>query len=188
MATERMSGTVKWFSRVKGYGFIAPDGEESEIFVHFTGIEGEGYRNLEKGEKVSFVIEETEKGPQAAQVRAEGFDVTSWTAEPTDDPSDGGSESSWRAAEEDDSGSEEELSDEPEAEASEPEDQTVDDVEDEAEASEPEEDASVDPMDEEADAPESDEETFEEVEEQTEVSDEYIEDEAEALNLKKTPP
>ena len=100
MAAERMSGTVKWFSRVKGYGFIAPDGEESEIFVHFSGIEGEGYRNLEKGEKVSFVIEETEKGPQAAQVRAEGFDVTSWTAEPTDDPSEGGGETSWRAEEE----------------------------------------------------------------------------------------
>ena len=100
MAAERMSGTVKWFSRVKGYGFIAPDGEESEIFVHFTGIEGEGYRNLEKGEKVSFVIEETEKGPQAAQVRAEGFDATSWTAEPTDDPSEGGGETSWRAEEE----------------------------------------------------------------------------------------
>ncbi len=100
MAAERMSGKVKWFSRVKGYGFIAPDGEESEIFVHFTGIEGEGYRNLEKGEKVSFVIEETEKGPQAAQVRAEGFDVTSWTAEPTDDPSEGGGETSWRAEEE----------------------------------------------------------------------------------------
>ncbi len=100
MAAERMSGTVKWFSRVKGYGFIAPDGEESEIFVHFTGIEGEGYRNLEKGEKVSFVIEETEKGPQAAQVRAEGFDVTSWTAEPTDGPSEGGGETSWRAEDE----------------------------------------------------------------------------------------
>ena len=66
--------------------------KRGEIFVHFTGIEGEGYRNLEKGEKVSFVIEETEKGPQAAQVRAEGFDVTSWTAEPTDDPSEGGGE------------------------------------------------------------------------------------------------
>ena len=101
MASERMSGTVKWFSRVKGYGFIAPDGEESEIFVHFSGIEGEGYRNLEKGEKVSFVVEDTDKGPQAVSVRAEGFDVTSWTAEPTDDPAEGpGGETSWRAEEE----------------------------------------------------------------------------------------
>ena len=101
MAAERMSGPVKWFSRVKGYGFIAPDGEEREIFVHFTGIEGEGYRNLEKGEKVSFVVEDTDKGPQAVNVRAEGFDVTSWTAEPTDDPAEGpGGETSWRAEDE----------------------------------------------------------------------------------------
>jgi len=127
MAAERMSGTVKWFSRVKGYGFIAPDGEESEIFVHFTGIEGEGYRNLEKGEKVSFVIEETEKGPQAAQVRAEGFDVTSWTAEPTDDPSEGGGETSWRAEEE------EEAVEELEEEAVEEfEEEAVEELEEEA--------------------------------------------------------
>jgi CspA family cold shock protein len=69
MAEERRSGTVKWFSRVKGYGFITPDGQEKEIFVHFSGIEGEGFRNLEEGERVTFVVEETPKGPQAAQVR-----------------------------------------------------------------------------------------------------------------------
>lgn len=131
MAAERMSGTVKWFSRVKGYGFIAPDGEESEIFVHFTGIEGEGYRNLEKGEKVSFVIEDTEKGLQAVQVRAEGFDVTSWTAEPTDDPAEGVvGETSWRAEEADEaSESEEQTADEPADEASESEEQTSDELE-----------------------------------------------------------
>jgi cold shock protein len=69
MSEERQTGTVKWFSRVKGYGFITPDGQEKEIFVHFSGIEGEGFRNLEEGERVSFVVEETPKGPQAAQVR-----------------------------------------------------------------------------------------------------------------------
>ena len=138
MAAERMSGTVKWFSRVKGYGFIAPDGEESEIFVHFTGIEGEGYRNLEKGEKVSFVIEDTEKGLQAVQVRAEGFDVTSWTAEPTDDPAEGVvGETSWRAEEADEaSESEEQTLDEPADEASESEEQTADEPADEASESE----------------------------------------------------
>jgi CspA family cold shock protein len=71
MDADRKTGTVKWFSRVKGYGFVAADGEEREIFVHFTGIEGEGFRNLEKGQRVSFVVEQTEKGPQAAQVREE---------------------------------------------------------------------------------------------------------------------
>ncbi len=74
MDSDRMSGTVKWFSRIKGYGFIAPDGEEQEIFVHYSGIEGEGYRNLEKGQRVSFVVEETAKGPQAVAVRDQMVD------------------------------------------------------------------------------------------------------------------
>ncbi len=66
---SRVTGTVKWFSRVKGYGFIAPDDASKEIFVHFSGIEGEGYRNLEEGQRVSYVVEDTPKGPQAASVR-----------------------------------------------------------------------------------------------------------------------
>ena len=162
MSTERMSGTVKWFSRVKGYGFVAPDGEESEIFVHFTGIEGEGYRNLEKGEKVSFVIEETEKGPQAVQVRAEGFDVTSWTAEPTDDSTDAGSETSWRAEEEDEASElEEEVAQELEEEtveeleeevAEELEEEAVEDLEEEA-AEEPEQEAVDEPEEDGAEPP-----------------------------------
>ncbi|MGH2607386.1 MAG: cold-shock protein [Anaerolineales bacterium] len=71
MDESRKIGTVKWFSRVKGYGFITPDGETKEIFVHFSGIEGEGYRNLEEGQRVSFTVEDTPKGPQAVAVRAE---------------------------------------------------------------------------------------------------------------------
>jgi CspA family cold shock protein len=70
MEANRRLGTVKWFSRVKGYGFITPDGETKEIFVHFSGIEGEGYRNLEEGQRVSFTVEDTPKGPQALTVRA----------------------------------------------------------------------------------------------------------------------
>ncbi len=70
MESDRMQGTVKWFSRVKGYGFIAPEDGGKEIFVHFSGIEGEGYRNLEEGQKVTYVVEETPKGPQAVSVRA----------------------------------------------------------------------------------------------------------------------
>jgi len=92
MEGDRKSGTVKWFSRVKGYGFIAPDEGEKEIFVHFTGIEGEGYKNLEKGQRVSFVEEDTEKGPQAVSVRDQGSEATSWTAEPTDGGMESGSE------------------------------------------------------------------------------------------------
>lgn len=70
MESDRMQGTVKWFSRVKGYGFIAPEDGGKEIFVHFSGIEGEGYRNLEEGQQVTYVVEETPKGPQAVSVRA----------------------------------------------------------------------------------------------------------------------
>jgi CspA family cold shock protein len=81
MAEERNVGTVKWFSRVKGYGFIAPDNQEEEIFVHFSGIEGEGFRNLEKGQRVSFQVEQTEKGPQATSVRDETL-TSEYIAEP----------------------------------------------------------------------------------------------------------
>ncbi len=66
--SARMTGTVKWFSRVKGYGFISPDGGEKDVFVHYSAIEGEGYRNLEEGQRVEFSIEDTPKGPQAANV------------------------------------------------------------------------------------------------------------------------
>jgi len=70
MESDRMQGTVKWFSRVKGYGFIAPEDGGKEIFIHFSGIEGEGYRNLEEGQRVTYRVEETPKGPQAVAVRA----------------------------------------------------------------------------------------------------------------------
>ncbi len=74
MESNRMHGTVKWFSRVKGYGFIAPDDGGKEIFVHFSGIEGEGYRNLEEGQPVTYTVEDTPKGPQAVSVRAASDD------------------------------------------------------------------------------------------------------------------
>jgi CspA family cold shock protein len=66
--SARILGTVKWFSRVKGYGFISPDGGEKDVFVHFSAIAGEGYRNLEEGQRVEFSIEDSPKGPQAAEV------------------------------------------------------------------------------------------------------------------------
>ena len=64
----RLQGTVRWFSRVKGYGFIQPDGQEKDVFVHFSAIKGEGYRNLNEGQRVLFSVEDTENGPQAVEV------------------------------------------------------------------------------------------------------------------------
>ena len=61
-------GTVKWFSEEKGYGFIKPDeGGEEDIFVHYSGIKGEGYRSLKEGEKVSYEPAATSRRGQIAQ-------------------------------------------------------------------------------------------------------------------------
>ncbi|MGQ9552903.1 MAG: cold-shock protein [Anaerolineae bacterium] len=66
---ERKQGTVKWFSRTKGYGFITPDGGgEKDVFVHYSAIQGQGFRNLEQGDRVEFEVEDSAKGPQAANV------------------------------------------------------------------------------------------------------------------------
>ena len=73
---QRVQGTVRWFSRVKGYGFIQPDGQEKDVFVHFSAIQGEGYRNLDEGQRVEFSVEDTDKGPQAVQVIALATSVT----------------------------------------------------------------------------------------------------------------
>ena len=60
-------GTVKWFNDAKGYGFVELEGSD-DVFVHFTAIQGEGYRTLNEGDKVEFDIEEDPKGPRAANV------------------------------------------------------------------------------------------------------------------------
>lgn len=65
---ERKIGSVKWFSRLKGYGFIIPDDSEQEVFVHYSAIEGEGYRNLYEGDRVTFMEIDVGKGPQARSV------------------------------------------------------------------------------------------------------------------------
>lgn len=62
-------GTVKWFDAKKGYGFITAEGQK-DIFVHFSAIEGEGYRSLNEGQEVEFEVEEGAKGPQASRVVA----------------------------------------------------------------------------------------------------------------------
>ena len=63
------TGTVKWFSSEKGYGFITPEDGSAEVFVHFSAIQGEGYRNLEEGQRVEYEVTQGQKGPQAANVR-----------------------------------------------------------------------------------------------------------------------
>jgi CspA family cold shock protein len=66
--SERLTGTVKWFNGQKGYGFISREGGE-DVFVHYSAIEGQGFRNLEEGDRVEFVVEQGQKGPAAAEVR-----------------------------------------------------------------------------------------------------------------------
>jgi CspA family cold shock protein len=65
--TERVQGTVKWFNGTKGYGFIEQD-NGPDVFVHYSAIEGSGFRNLDEGERVEFTIEQGPKGLQASQV------------------------------------------------------------------------------------------------------------------------
>jgi cold shock protein len=68
----RTSGTVKWFNDAKGFGFITPEGGERDCFVHYSSIEGTGFRTLAEGERVDFDLVEGEKGPAAENViRAE---------------------------------------------------------------------------------------------------------------------
>ena len=62
-----MEGIVKWFNNQKGYGFISQE-DGSEVFVHFTGINGEGFRSIEEGEKVAYDVVDGSKGPQAVNV------------------------------------------------------------------------------------------------------------------------
>ena len=61
-------GTVKWFSNEKGYGFITPDDGSKDLFVHFSSIDGDGYKSLDDGAKVSYESEEGPKGPVAINV------------------------------------------------------------------------------------------------------------------------
>jgi CspA family cold shock protein len=64
------TGTVKWFSDEKGYGFITPEDGSKDLFVHHSGIAGEGFKSLSEGAKVEFEATEGQKGPQATNVRA----------------------------------------------------------------------------------------------------------------------
>jgi CspA family cold shock protein len=70
--SERETGIVKWFNGSKGYGFIERE-EGPDVFVHFSAIRGEGYRNLEEGQRVEFNVEQGQKGLQATDVAVLGW-------------------------------------------------------------------------------------------------------------------
>ena len=65
--SERLIGTVKWFNGSKGYGFIEREGGK-DVFVHFSAIQSDGFKNLNEGQKVEFTVEQGPKGPQASNV------------------------------------------------------------------------------------------------------------------------
>ena len=65
--SDRITGTVKWFNGDKGYGFLSREGGQ-DVFVHFSAIQGDGFRSLQEGQKVEFAVEKGPKGPQATNV------------------------------------------------------------------------------------------------------------------------
>jgi CspA family cold shock protein len=66
------TGSVKWFNESKGFGFISPSDGGKDVFVHFSAIQGGGFKSLAEGQAVSFDVEDGPKGPQATNVTTEG--------------------------------------------------------------------------------------------------------------------
>mgnify|MGYP002170328153 CR=1 FL=1 len=67
MEVDTMKGTVKWFNNQKGYGFIS-DENGKDVFVHYSGLAGDGFKSLDEGQKVEFDVQDGAKGPQAVNV------------------------------------------------------------------------------------------------------------------------
>lgn len=65
------TGTVKWFNESKGFGFLSQDNGGDDVFVHFSAIQGDGFKTLNEGQKVTFEVEQGPKGPQASSVQSE---------------------------------------------------------------------------------------------------------------------
>ncbi|MFS1539026.1 MAG: transcription antiterminator/RNA stability regulator CspE [Candidatus Phlomobacter fragariae] len=68
--SDKMKGQVKWFNESKGFGFITPSDGSKDVFVHFSAIQGNGFKTLSEGQNVEFTIEDGSKGPAAANVNA----------------------------------------------------------------------------------------------------------------------
>jgi cold shock protein len=66
--SDRENGTVKWFNESKGFGFIERDEGRGDVFVHFSAISGDGFRNLAEGQRVEFSVAQGDKGPKAEDV------------------------------------------------------------------------------------------------------------------------
>ena len=65
----KFTGTVKWFSKEKGYGFITRDDNQEDVFVHFSAIQQRGFKTLQEGQRVEFEVEQDAKGPRAKNVK-----------------------------------------------------------------------------------------------------------------------
>jgi CspA family cold shock protein len=68
--SNSVNGVVKWFNEDKGFGFLTPSEGGKDVFVHFRSIDSEGYKTLSEGQNVSFIVDQGQKGPQAANVMA----------------------------------------------------------------------------------------------------------------------
>ena len=68
--SDKVEGTVKWFNEAKGFGFIAQDNGGQDVFAHYSAIQGNGFKTLAEGQKVSFILGDGKKGPQAEQIEA----------------------------------------------------------------------------------------------------------------------
>ena len=132
---ERETGTVKWFNAGKGYGFIERDNGEGDVFVHYSAINGAGFKTLDEGQRVTFDVVESDKGPQAQDVEALGESATSFSTEPEASEDifgeDSEEESEEDSEEESEDDSEEESEDDSEEES---EDDSEDDSEEDSES------------------------------------------------------